>query len=130
MTTLDKESAEAEFLRMCEEVGIDLDADDAEDADDLDKLKGKIVKAIEKGLLTIGESGLPTYTTIKNNDALAFKEPTGATLLSMDKVKDGHDMRKTYTVLGEITNGNFAPSKCNMRDIKVLTAIMTLFLAG
>ena len=114
---------------MCEDVGIDVDVS-GEDAEDFDKLKDKIVKAIEKGLLTIGENGLPTYTTIKNNDALAFTEPTGATLLSMDRVKDGHDMRKTYAVIGEITNGKFSPSKCNMRDISVLTAIMSLFLAG
>lgn len=129
MSTVDRETATAEFLRMCEDVGIDINVN-GEDAEDFDKLKDKIVKAIEKGLLTIGDDGLPTYTTIKNGDALAFTEPTGATLLSMDKVKDGHDMRKTYTVIGEITSGKFAPAKCNMRDISVLTAIMSLFLAG
>jgi hypothetical protein len=128
MNKLDEESANAEFENMCEILGLDV-AISGEEADDFNKSKAKIVKAIMAGSLVIGNDGLPAYTTT-NGDTLTIREPTGATLLEMDTVKAGQDMRKTYKVLGAMTGGAFVPSKCKMRDVNVLTSIMSVFMAG
>jgi hypothetical protein len=128
MNTLDKESATAEFYGMCDALSLDSEVT-GEDAEDFSKSKDHIIKAIMRGALIIDEDSLPVYTTSKG-DVLKISEPTGATLLSMDKIKAGQDMRKSYTILGELTGGKFVPSKCKMRDINVLSAIMSVFLAG
>jgi hypothetical protein len=126
--TIDKDSALAEFDGMCDTLGLDT-AVSGEEAEDFNKSKDRIVRAIMQGALTIGDDGLPTYTTT-NGDALTIKEPTGATLLEMDTVKAGQDMRKTYKIIGAMTGGKFVPSKCKMRDVNLLTAIMAVFMAG
>lgn len=128
MNTIDKESATAEFESMCDGLGLDTGVS-GEEAEDFNKSKDRIIKAIMKGALIIGEDSLPLYTT-SNGDQLKMTEPHGGTLLAMDKVKAGQDMRKTYTILGELTGGKFIPSKCKMRDINVLTSVMSVFLAG
>jgi hypothetical protein len=128
MSTLDKDSATAEFDSMCDALGLDSEAT-GEDAEDFSKSKERIIKAIMRGALIIGDDSLPIYTT-SNGDVLKITEPHGGTLLSMDKVKAGQDMRRTYTIIGELTGGKFAPSKCKMRDINVLSAVMSIFLAG
>ncbi len=128
MNTVDKDSATADFDSMCEGLGLDTDVT-GEEADEFNKSKALIVKAIMAGTVVIGDDSLPTYTTT-NKDELKIVEPTGATLLSMDKVKSGHDMRKSFTLLGEITGGKFVPSKAKMRDINILSAIMAVFMGG
>lgn len=128
MNTLDKETALAEFDNMCEGLGLDADVS-GEEAEQFNKDKERIVKAIMSGSLVIGEDSLPVYTTVAG-DSLKIKEPTGTTLLSMDKVKQGQDMRKSFTLLGELTGGAFTPGKSKMRDINILSAIMSVFMAG
>ncbi len=126
MNKIDHESAQVEFLDMCAHLDLDLDIK-GEDLESFNALKAKIVKAIERGDLII-DGGRPTYTP-KGGDPLAFKEATGTTLMAVDKVKDGEDVRKTYVLITELTGGKFKPGKCTPRDIGVLTAIMSLFLA-
>lgn len=123
------EMAEAEFDRMCELLDIDLTTKDEADAESLATVRGTIVKAIQSGDMTIGDDGLPTLAT-KAGAALAFTMPTGATLLEGDKAPEGHGTRRTYLLIGALTRGKFTPAKCTVKEVSVLTAVMSLFLAA
>jgi len=123
------EMAEQEFDRMCDSLDIDLEVTNDEDARSLEAQRGKVVKAITSGALTIGDDGLPTLTT-REGAALAFKMPTGATLLEADKAPAGQDQRRMYLLIGALTNGKFAPSKCTVKEVGVLMALTGLFMAG
>jgi len=130
MNKIDKESAEAEFSNMCEFFDIDTDTSDL-DGDELEmfeSLKGKVVKAICRGDLTIGTGGQPTYTT-KAGTAMTFKQPTGAILLADVKGKDDGGQRKMFAMVCELTGGVSTPGKWTIRDTGVLTSIVNLFLA-
>tara|TARA_R100000541_G_scaffold18689_2_gene28558 strand:+ start:8611 stop:9021 length:411 start_codon:yes stop_codon:yes gene_type:complete len=133
MNQLDKESAEAEFNSMCEFFDIDTDTSDL-DGDELEtfeRLKGKVVKALRKGTLTLGDGGQPTYTT-KAGTAMTFRLPNGAILLTEVKgvgKNDGTGMRRMFSIIGELTGGVTSPAKLSLRDTGVLTSIVNLFLA-
>lgn len=123
------EMAEAEFDRMCEMLDIDVSTDGEDDEKSLAATRQTIVKAIQTGAMTIGDDGLPTLTT-KAGAAIAFTMPTGATLLEGDKAPEGHGTRRTYLLIGALTRGKFAPSKCTIKETTILTQVMSLFLAA
>lgn len=102
------EQAELEFLEWAE--NMDLDLDEAEmDEDDkamFRKQKRKIVTAIQRGSLTFNDSGEAVYTPSnpgsKTQDGITFHERTGASIMSMDGKKRGHDISKTFAVMGSM----------------------------
>lgn len=129
-----EEVAELEFQRFVEEMDLDVNESEMDENDLKDFLneKKKIIRAIQRGSLVVTEEGLPVFTPTRNVDAtpITFYEPTGASLLAMDKRKKNEDFSKFYTVLADITKTNagvFAELK--MSDLKVCIAIGTLFLA-
>jgi len=122
------EMAEAEFYRMCELLDLDVTTSNDEDKEQLETHKAKIIAAIASGTMTIGDDGLPTVTTKAGAD-LAFTMPTGATLLEADKAPSGHDNRRMFLMIGALTRGKFAPSKCTVKETALLISVTALFLA-
>ena len=62
-------------------------------------------------------------------DAITFHEPTGTSLIAMDRKKKSEDIGKLYATMGDITKTHASVfSKMKMPDLKVCMAITTLFL--
>lgn len=128
------EVAEKDFERFIEEMDIDADVSsmDEEDLKSFNVEKSKIIKAIVKGSLIISEEGFPVFTPVRTVDSkpITFYEPTGASLMAMDKRKKNEDFSKFYNVLADITKTDPSTfAKLKMSDLKVCIAIGTLFLA-
>ena len=127
------EVAENEFKRFVELMDLDIDVNtmDDEDKQNFEPLKKRIVNAIMNGSLTINDNGEPTYTPRRSKDAepITFYEPTGASLMAMDRRKKNEDVGKMYAIMGDITKTHsnvFA--KMKMADLKVCQSLVTLFL--
>jgi len=133
MTKIAKEVAEAEFDRFTSAMDIDAEVAnmDAEDKKGFNEQKDRIVKAVMSGALTVNDNGEPVFTPqrIKDADALTFHEPTGASLMAMDRKKKTEDVGKLYATMGDMTKTHANTfSKMKMPDLKVCMAITTLFL--
>jgi hypothetical protein len=128
-----KEVAEQEFNRFVECMDLDVEPADMDEDDrkGFDMQKRRIISAIEAGALTINDQGEPTYTPQRTKDAepITFYEPTGASLMAMDRRKKNEDVGKMYAIMGDITKTHANTfSKMKMADLKVCQAITTLFL--
>lgn len=128
-----KEVAEAEFDRFAEAMDLDVDpADmDEEDKKSFEQQRQRVVKAIQSGSLVINENGEPVFTPQRTKDAepLTFHEPTGASLMAMDRKKKTEDIGKLYATMGDITKTHASTfSKMPMGDLKICMALVTLFL--
>jgi len=128
-----KEVAEADFERFA--AGMDLDVDpsgmDAEDRKGFEQQKSKVVGAIQSGALVINDDDEPVFTPQRTKDAkpITFHEPTGASLMAMDRKKKAEDIGKLYASMADITGTHASTfSKMKMPDLKVCMAITTLFL--
>lgn len=134
-----REVAEAEFDRWAEAMDLVAKFDDEamKAMDDEDKRsfvtqKRVIVDAIRFGRLVVNDSGEFVYTQqVGATDPITFHEPTGASLMAMDKAgKAGHGITKTFAVLAEMT-GTSAQRFSGMknRDLAVCQAILGFLLA-
>lgn len=132
---IDIETAGFEFTRFSEMMDIEVDTStlDAEDLASFNKLKARIIRAIQKGSLTINDDGEAVYTPsnkkTKHSEPIIFHERTGSSLMAMDGKKKGHDVAKTYAVLAEMCKihpGIF--SSMVGIDIKVCEALFTLLM--
>lgn len=127
------ELAELELDGFAKAMDLDLDPSGKSDEDKADMLDSKrtVIRAIRKGSVVI-EGGLPTFTPQRSEDTtpVTFYEPTGATLMAIDKARAGEDVSKTFKVLVDLTKTTtpktFAKMKLN--DVKVCVAIMGLFM--
>ena len=133
MNKIAKEVAEAEFERFVEanDLLVGTDNMDKEDRDSLDEQRGRIVRAIEVGAMVINEDGEPVFTPQRCQDAkaLTFHEPTGASLMAMDRKKKNEDVGKLYATMGDMTRTDAKTfSSMKMADLKVCIAVTTLFL--
>jgi hypothetical protein len=64
-----------------------------------------------------------------DGDPITFYEPTGASLMAMDRKKKAEDIGKLYATMADMTKQpikRFAGMK--YRDLKVCIAITSLFL--
>ena len=128
-----KEVAEQDFNRFADSMDLDIDpvGMDAEDKKGFEQQKDRIIAAIQSGSLVINDSGEPVFTPqrTKGADAITFYEPTGASLMAMDRKKKTEDIGKLYASMGEMTRTHASTfSKMKMPDLKVCMAITTLFL--
>lgn len=128
-----KEVAEQEFSRFVEFMGLDADLAhmDEDDRKSFTQQKDRVVAAIQSGALVISDKGEPTFTPQRSNDtdAITFYEPTGASLIAMDRKKKTEDIGKLYAAMGDMTKTHTKVfSKMKMADLKVCMAITTLFL--
>ena len=128
--TMPLEMAELEFERMCATMGVetDLTGEDDDTVKGFADLKRKVCRAIVAGDMVLTEDGRPIYTTT-GGKGMEFKEMTGAVLMSMDRVKSGENTAKMFTVIKELTGGGVPPSQLKPKDIRVLFALVSLFLA-
>lgn len=125
------EVAEAEFERFTEAMDLDVDPQgmDDEDKKGFIDCRRKVVNAIVEGRLVIDEKGQPVFTPSEGG-SITFREPRGSALMAMDSKKKGHDFSKLYATMAETTEQPITRfSKMANRDLKVCTAVMTLFLA-
>ena len=128
-----KEVAEQEFNRFVESMDLDVDPADMDEDDrkGFNQQKDRVIAAIQFGALVIKDSGEPVFTPQRTNDAdaITFHEPTGASLMAMDRKKKTEDIGKLYAAMGDITKTHANVfSKMKMADLKVCMAITTLFL--
>ena len=128
-----KEVAEQEFNRFVESMDLDVDPADMDEDDrkGFTQQKDRVIAAIQSGALVIKDSGEPVFTPHRTNDAdaITFHEPTGASLMAMDRKKKTEDIGKLYAAMGDITKTHANVfSKMKMADLKVCMAITTLFL--
>lgn len=129
------EVALQEFERFAEAMDLDLDTAemDAEDVTALNKQKGRILRAIERGALVVNENGEAVYTPwnpkSKYHDPITFHERSGGALMAMDRGKRGHDVSKTYAVMGEMCeiHPNVFAGLVGS-DIKVCEALFALLM--
>lgn len=128
-----KEVAEEEFNRFVERMDLDVDPADMDEDDrkGFVQQKDRVIAAIQSGALVISDKGEPTYTPQRTNDAepITFYEPTGASLMAMDRKKKTEDIGKLYAAMGDMTKTHANVfSRMKMADLKVCMAITTLFL--
>lgn len=128
------EVAEAEFQRFVELMDLDCDEKSMgeEDKAGFSEQKEKLIKAIRKGSLVVNENGEPIFTPQRTNDAkpITFYEPTGASLMAMDRKKKSEDVAKLYATMADMTRTDAKTfAKMKNADLKVCMAITTLFLA-
>lgn len=101
-----QELAEHEFERFVESMDllINLEKMDAEDRTAFDKAKDRLVREIVRGFLVVNEKGEMIYTPhhpdTKHDKPIHFYERKGSAVMGMDSKKKGHDVAKTYAVMG------------------------------
>lgn len=131
---IDAETAEQELKRFTDAMELDLDVEGLDDNDrkDTENSVRLVIKNICSGDLVINSNDLPEYTPKRSTrtEAIVFKEPTGATLMAIDKKKDTAKVAQIHALLGSIT-GNSEKVFANMAhsDVKVCSAVLMLFLA-
>ena len=127
-----KEMAEQEFDRFIE--AMDIEADplemDDEDKEQFKKQKSLVVARIMAGNVIIDDAGQPVYTVKQGDgDPITFYEPTGASLMAMDRKKKAEDIGKLYATMADMTKQPIKRSAgMKYRDLKVCIAITSLFL--
>lgn len=129
------EMAEQEFDRFIDAMDILIDVTklDVEDATGYNKQRDRLLDAICRGDLVFNEEGEAVYTpshkNSKTSDALTFHERTGASLMASDGKKKGHDVAKTYAVLGNMckVHPNVFAGLAG-RDVKVCEALFALLM--
>lgn len=129
---VDREVAEQEFERFADAMDLDVDPAGMDDDDrrGFEREKRIFLRAVQAGRLVVDEAGQPVYTP-KGGEPITFYEPTGATLMEMDRVKQGKAMKQTSVLLAAMTKQS-PPRFANMklRDYKVCQAIMAFFMGG
>jgi len=128
-----KEVADEEFTRFVDTMDLDVDLEDMDEEDKkaFSQQKNRIVSAIMSGVLVVNDNGEPVFTPKRVNDAkpITFYEPTGASLMAMDRKKKTEDIGKLYAAMGDITKTSAGVfSKMKMSDLKICMAITTIFL--
>ena len=132
-TKIGREVAEQEFQRFVDLMNLDVEESYLNDEDKagLATNRHRFIRAVEAGSLVVDESGIPIFTPQKSDhcDPITFYEPTGASLMSMDRKKEGADVGKMFTIMADFTKtdqGRFAGLK--IADLNVCMAISMLYL--
>ena len=129
---VDREVAEKEFDRFLDEMDLsdDVSGFDDEEASSFSDQKEKILKAICRGQVTIGDDGRPTFIPRRGKDKnpITFNEPSGATISAM-AAKSSNQVLGMYKALADMTetsSGLFSRMKSN--DVKICLALANVFL--
>lgn len=130
---VDKDTAEAEFQRFVDMMDLDIDVEtlDDEDKEALKTNKRKILKALRRGSLVINDEGEPVFTprVSARTEAITFYEPEGKSFMASDGKKKGHDIRKSYAIMADMTKTNVQTfSLMKNRDLDVCLAVINVFL--
>lgn len=122
--------AEQEFVRWLQamRLRVDLDRFDEDDRRTLEEHKHTVVTAIREGRLEIDDKGQAVFRP-EEGDAITFYRPRGDMLAAGDKRPTGHNMEKSYQMLGALTKQ--PPVRYNnmfVTDLNVPAALLALFL--
>lgn len=128
-----KEAAEQEFERFADTMDLNVDTSsmDEDDLKGFNQQKDLVVLAIAKGSLVISDSGEPVFTPARssNKTPITFHEPTGSTLMAMDRRKKGEEIGKVYSAMADMTRVDAKVfAQMSISDVKVCTALFTLFV--
>lgn len=135
--SIDKETAELEFMRWAESMDLDFQEsstdgdDDDDDKKEFKKQKSKVIAALQNGALLINDNGEAVYTPrnpkTKHKEAITFYERTGESLASARKSngKAAH----IYAPMASVTKLH-SSAFVNMVgiDIKTCEAIFSLLM--
>lgn len=136
-----KEVAELEFTALVATMDLEVDPAhmDAEDRGDFERHRATIIGAYQRLSLVNNEDGMAVFTPKfskplpimpANATSFTFRRPTGATLMAMDGKKVGADVTKLYASMAQMTGQHVKTfSAMDMVDLRVCTALATLFLA-
>lgn len=135
-----QEMALAEFYRICEfwDIDYDTNAMKDEDAAGFETLQAKLIKRLRSGHLTVADDGTPTYRLkfaeaagFEALESLTFKIPNGSAMASWDRFKEGQNVAKLNSYMGNMTGQSPAVFiKMDQRDWSVCQALATIFLAS
>jgi hypothetical protein len=131
---ISKEMAEQEFDRFLEAMDIEADPVDMDEDDKkgFKQQKSRLVAAIMSGSAIIDDLGQPVFTPKRSGEdgpPITFYEPTGASIMAMDRKKKAEDVGKLYATMADMTKQpakRFASMK--YPDLRVCIAVTTLFL--
>ncbi len=131
------DAAEVEFSRFTEAWRIDTGTEDLDDEDtkSFKSTKRRIMLAIQKGLLTVDETGENLQLTLEfplaNVEKLVMSPPKGSALTKWDAFKEKQQVKKINATMGDMCKCNPAVfAQMDMRDLKKVQAVNTLFLVG
>ncbi len=132
------EAAEAEFERFTDAWRIDTDMSglDEEGAQSFHSTKRRLMVAIQRGVLTVDESGETLVLTLEfpndnGVDRLTMKPATGAALKKWDRFKERQQVEKINATMGDVCKCSPAVfTQMDLRDLKTVQAVTTLFLVG
>lgn len=134
MTEINREFAESEFDRMIDAMDIDAPDETASDEDknSFKSTRGVIVKAIQRGKVTINDNGEPAVKLSGGDGgSLTFHEPTGAALKAMDGKGKNREVAQLYAAMGSMARTEPAVFvDMPQRDLKICKEIAVLFLAS
>lgn len=135
---ISEEIAEEEFKKWADDNEIDIDTQkmSSEEKDSFDLMKGRIIKAISKGLLVIDDNGNFAYTISGKSQPgyagskLTISQPTGQAFIATDNFKQGQNVHKSMAILSALTGKDVKFfTNLHVKDYKVLDAIATFMLA-
>ncbi len=124
---VDKDTAQAEFESMCDEMGVEYDADilGEEAMKAFDTNKARVVKAIMTGLV-VTDGGHPIVKA-KGGD-VKFSAMTGGVFLQPQGKKDT-DMHLMYKIAAELTGGSAKMPTRSGNEFRVMMSLTQLFIA-
>lgn len=130
---IEKETAEQDFLRLCEANRVDTDTSELTDEErrEWESLKGDIVKDIRRATLIVGEDGKPTYTPPGAPKGYTFHPATGATLMALETYGSGKSVSNLVAAMAEVTRtdrGEF--SKLPAKDFQACARLIRLFITA
>jgi hypothetical protein len=134
---IDRETAEAEFNRYCENNGIENDesAMNDEERDSFADIKKRFIDCCMEGRVEVDGTSVK-YIISKFSDqgfsgeTITIRRPTGNAFSSMDSFKDRESIHKLHGYMSAMTGKDVKFfSKIDISDWKFFNAIASLFLS-
>jgi hypothetical protein len=133
MSVVAKEVAEEEFARLCDALDLDLEGFDDDEQEKFDGIKHDVVRAIERGRVTVDQEGQVTIQLkrpVGEVGAITFTRPTGASLMAIGDSRKKNEVEKLLLLMADLSG---QPSVVFTRmdylaDGKLCQKVVSLFL--
>jgi len=134
---IDRETAESEFIRFCEnnEIECDESAMNEEEIETFSEHKNRIIKACMSGRVEVDGTSM-RYTVSKfskegfRGEVITISRPSGHAFSSMDSFKDRENIKKLNGFMSAMTGKDVAWfTKIDIVDFKFFNAMASLFLS-
>jgi hypothetical protein len=134
---IDRETAEKEFIRYCENNGIEFDesAMNDEEKESFADIKKRIIKSCMGGRVEVeGKSMKYTISAFSekgfSGETVLIQRPTGNAFSAMDSFKDRENVHKLHGFMSAMTGKEIKYfSKIDIEDWKFFNAVASLFLS-